>query len=135
MRRRWVIERSQERGGRRGSRHAHVSSIHIAPLADYEKTIEASDNIEGFAELVGTDLRQLEKRAGKPERVSETIERRWNETPNVVQKLVKDTISYLAARVKEEEDFRLKAEEQSANIIQKLHESNSNLVGEAGLII
>ena len=51
----------------------------------------------------------------------------WVRVPPVIKRIIQESMEYLVDRLKQEINFRLKTEEQSAEIIQQLHESSSNL--------
>lgn len=51
----------------------------------------------------------------------------WVRVPPVIKRIVQEATEFMVERLKQEINFRLQTEEQSADIIQRLHDNNSNL--------
>ena len=53
---------------------------------------------------------------------------KWSQVDESIKELLLKTVNYLIEELEKEKQNRLKAEEQSAQIIEELHQNNRNLV-------
>lgn len=60
--------------------------------------------------------------------LSNSIKMKWSQIDESVKELVIKTVDYAMEELDKEKDNRLRAEEQSALIIDELHQNNKNLV-------
>ncbi len=91
-----------------------------------------SSSIEKVGMLVGCDLKMIgieSKTCFLVESdISSDLRMLWVRVPSQVKRIITEGTEFLAEKLRQEIDFRLKTEEQSAEIIQKLHSTNENLV-------